>query len=78
MNDLYETGRALVDIGAVLAYDMTTECVIAKLSYLFGKQYSISKIKKMMMTSLRGELTDVRKQENHFSLANNEMVEAIA
>lgn len=40
VNDLYETGRALVDIGAVLAYDMTFECVFAKLSYLIGKRYN--------------------------------------
>jgi len=60
VNDLYETGRALVELGAVLALDMTTESVIAKLSYLFGKKYSISKIKKMIMQNLRGELTDLK------------------
>ena len=37
VNDLYETGRYLVDLGAVLAFDMTFECVTAKLSYLMGK-----------------------------------------
>lgn len=49
VNDLYETGRALVEIGAVLAFDMTIECVISKLSYLIGKGYSVPKIKKMVM-----------------------------
>jgi L-asparaginase/Glu-tRNA(Gln) amidotransferase subunit D len=49
VNDLYETGKALVEMGAVLAFDMTTESVLAKLSYLMGKQYSNEKIKMMMM-----------------------------
>jgi len=48
VNDLYETGRILVQHGAVLAHDMTLECIIAKLSYLIGKKYSTSKIKNMM------------------------------
>lgn len=64
VNDLYETGRALVDLGAVLAYDMTLECIFAKLSYLLGKQYSNPKIKRMMMQSLKGELTDLKNQSN--------------
>ena len=34
VNDLYETGKALVNLGAILAHDMTVECIIAKLSYL--------------------------------------------
>lgn len=37
VNDVYETGRYLVEKGAVLAYDMTMECIFAKLSYLIGK-----------------------------------------
>ena len=71
VNDLYETGRALVEIGAVLAYDMTFECILAKLSYLLGKNYSSSKIKQMMMQSLKGELTDIKKDMNNFSLKNS-------
>ena len=41
--------KELVDLGAVLAFDMTLECIISKLSYLLGKNYSSSKVKKMMM-----------------------------
>ena len=67
-----------MEIGAVLAHDMTTESVIAKLSYLCGKKYSVSKIRKMMMQSLRGELTDMRKIQNQFSLQNSEMVRAVS
>lgn len=77
VNDLYETGRALVDIGAVLAFDMTVECVISKLSYLLGKGYSVPKVKKMVMQSLRGEMTDLKKTNNKFSLKNNELVKAV-
>ena len=77
VNDLYETGRALVEIGAVLAFDMTVECVIAKLGYLLGKAYSVPKIKKMVMQSLRGEMTDLKKSSNQFSLKNNDMVKAV-
>lgn len=78
MNDLYETGRALVNMGAVLGNDMTIECCLAKLSYLFGKKYSTSKVKKMMMQNLRGELNDIRKQQNKFSLENSDLVQAVA
>lgn len=67
---------------------MTVECIIAKLSYLFGKVrsnqfftdfqgFSIDKIKQMMMKNLRGELTDVSNKEK-YSLSNNKMVMAIA
>jgi hypothetical protein len=75
---LYEAGRVLTDMGAVLGQDMTVECVYAKLSYLLGKGYSIMKIKKMMMTSMKGELTDIKKQEETFNLKNSQMVRAIA
>ena len=79
MNDLYETGRALVEIGAVLAFDMTLECVLSKLAYLLGKGYSDEKVKKLMMTDLRGEMTDVKlkKKNEKFSLKNNEIVKAV-
>ena len=79
MNDLYETGRALVEIGAVLAYDMTLECVLSKLAYLLGKGYSDDKVKKLMMSDLRGELTDLKSQKKNqkYSLKNNEIVKAV-
>ncbi len=49
---------------------MTVEACYAKLSYLIGKvkydfyilqEYSPDKIKKMLSTSLRGELTDIKR-----------------
>ncbi len=32
----------------------------------------------MMMTSMKGELTDIKKQEETFNLKNSQMVRAIA
>jgi hypothetical protein len=57
---------------------MTLECCYAKLSYLLGKGYSTEKIKKMLVTSLRGELTDIKRQKDLFSLKNSNLIRAIA
>mmetsp|Transcript_18807 Transcript_18807/g.17951 ORF Transcript_18807/g.17951 Transcript_18807/m.17951 type:complete len:140 (+) Transcript_18807:379-798(+) len=66
-------------MGCVPGNDMTVECAYTKVSYLLGKNYSIEKIKKMMEVSLKGELTNVaKKDENHFTLANSELIKAIA
>ena len=35
--DVYAAGRFLTNLGCILAQDMTTECLFAKLSYLLGK-----------------------------------------
>jgi 60kDa lysophospholipase len=78
VNDLYEAGRALTDLGAVLGQDMTLECCYAKLSYLLGKGYSPEKIKKLLVTSMRGELTDIKRKKEQFSLKNSKLVQAIA
>ena len=45
VNDVYETGRVLTQIGCVLAMDMTVECIFAKLAYLLGKkEYSTDQV----------------------------------
>ena len=41
VNDLYEAGRALTELGAILGQDMTLEACYAKLSYLLGKVHII-------------------------------------
>lgn len=53
----YATSSPLKDAGAVSGYDMTTEAAVTKLYYLFSCDYSRDKIKELMETDLRGELT---------------------
>lgn len=53
----YETSSALKDAGAVNGYDLTTEAAVAKLYYLFSCGYDSAKIKEMMETDLRGEMS---------------------
>jgi len=57
---------------------MTLECCYAKLSYLLGKGYSQEKVKQLLVTSMRGELTDIKERKERFSLKNSNLVKAIA
>lgn len=51
----YETSNALKKAGAVSGKDMTTEAAVAKLYYLFSKEYDSATIRRLMETNLRGE-----------------------
>ncbi|MDO5445883.1 MAG: asparaginase [Eubacteriales bacterium] len=51
----YETSNALKKAGAVSGKDMTTEAAIAKMYYLFSKEYDVETICRLMETNLRGE-----------------------
>lgn len=53
----YQTSNALKEAGAVSGYDITTEASVAKLYYLFSKNYEISEIKRLMEVNLRGEIS---------------------
>ena len=53
----YASSASLLNAGAVSGYDMTTEAAVAKLYYLFSKDYSKEEIKALMEKNLRGELT---------------------
>ena len=55
----YETSNALKKAGAVSGKDMTTEAAIAKLYYLFSKEYDSETICRLMETNLRGEVDSV-------------------
>lgn len=52
----YETSNALKTAGAVSGKDMTTEAAVAKLYYLFSKNYDTDTICRQMEISLRGEM----------------------
>lgn len=53
----YETSVDMGRIGVIGGYDITTEAAIAKLMYLLGENYSNEKVKQLLQTSLRGEIT---------------------
>ncbi|KAI7949473.1 hypothetical protein MJO28_008294 [Puccinia striiformis f. sp. tritici] len=57
-SDIYETGRALAEVGITGGRDMTTECALAKLAYLLSKpSLTPEKIRTLISQPLRGELT---------------------
>ena len=53
----YETGQHLEKLGVVSGHDITTEAALAKLMILQGEGFSSDEIRKLMVVSLRGELT---------------------
>ncbi|MDH5434835.1 MAG: asparaginase [Gammaproteobacteria bacterium] len=53
----YATGKALLNAGVINGFDMTPEATMTKLSYLLSCDLEIDEIKRLMQTSLRGELT---------------------
>lgn len=55
--ELYETGRALQEIGVISGHDMTTEAAAAKLMSLLGQELSPSKMRRELSHSLRGEMS---------------------
>lgn len=53
----YQSGKILEDIGVISGYDITTEAAITKLMFLFGHEYPVVEVKRLMAHSLAGEMT---------------------
>ena len=53
----YESGKALMNIGVIPGYDITTEAAVAKLMFLFGRELDYREVKTFMAMSLVGEST---------------------
>lgn len=62
---LYETGKALSDIGIVPGSDITPEAALTKLAYVLSKtELSYADKKKLMETNLVGEITVIKVSRN--------------
>lgn len=55
---------------------MTTEAAISKLSYLLSKKYSRAEIRRLIYTNMRGELTEM-KEDDQFSAENPSFMELV-
>lgn len=54
----YETSAQLQQIGVWSGHDITFEAALAKLMFLLGQKHSRRRLRELMETSLRGELTN--------------------
>ncbi len=61
VSGIYETGKALLDIGIVPGSDITPEAALTKLSYVLSKtELTIGEKRKLMETNLVGEMTVIK------------------
>jgi L-asparaginase type I len=54
---IYEVGRAAMDVGAMSAYDMTSEAALVKLAWVLGHTNESDQVQTMMGTSYVGEMS---------------------
>jgi L-asparaginase len=51
-----EPGQLALSLGAIPAWDMSMESMVAKLAWLIGNGHSYEDIQRLMVTSLKGEI----------------------
>jgi len=54
---LYATGQSLLQAGAISGHDMTVEAAASKLANLLSRGLPTEKVRELMETNLRGELS---------------------
>lgn len=57
MQGMYQTSVKLKNIGVVSGFDITFEAAITKLMFLLGQKLPIKKLKNLLETNLRGEIS---------------------
>jgi lysophospholipase len=75
VNDAYEMGRALSDVGVVGGGDMTAEAALTKLGYLLSQDLPTDEVRRFFQVDLRGEITP-RSQETRFSFRERDFGES--
>ena len=61
VSGIYETGKALLDIGIVPGSDITPEAALTKLSYVLSKtELSREEKMKLVETNIVGEMTVIK------------------
>ncbi|CAN0412133.1 unnamed protein product, partial [Laminaria digitata] len=56
----YAVGVALEKNGVISGGDMTTEAVVSKLAYLFGRTDDVQAVRRLMAKNLRGEMSSLK------------------
>ncbi|MBO5669656.1 MAG: asparaginase, partial [Candidatus Methanomethylophilaceae archaeon] len=58
--NVYNTGRDLINAGAICVYDMLPETAYVKLKWVLGKTNDPAEVREIMVTPLVGEMSDRR------------------
>ena len=77
----YETGQALLDVGAIPGSDITGEAALAKLAHVLSLDISFDERREMMLRSLVGEMTVQIRMEKKDELNPSveiDMIKAVA
>ncbi|MFX0046270.1 MAG: asparaginase [Candidatus Hermodarchaeota archaeon] len=54
---IYEVSRAAADVGAISAYDMTSEAALVKLAWVLGRTHDAERVEEMMAKDYVGEFS---------------------